>query len=193
VKVNDWKDVDAALEEMGLLDIEIGIALASLAENLHSIISKHSAQVGPLQKKREAIEELVNAFCLQNKAEFAKKRSKQLVFGKVAFKVSEKIEFLGALEATVIATLKKLGHTDCVNTRESVDKQAAKQLEDNELTRCGLRRTREDNFRIEPNLKEIAKKIGTDCQATIPRLDLDKIVKLIGSGEKEESAEKAAA
>ncbi len=176
--ISDWKDIDAALEEMGLLDIEIGVHTASLAERLYAALKDHAEIIGSLKADRKGLEERVNAFCLANKSEFAKRRSKVFTFGKVAFKVSEKITYDEAMEAVIISVLRKLGHVDCVNVKESIDKNAAKILDDNELARCGLKRSKEDNFRILPNISAIAQKAGKEYTESAP-LDIDKLAKLV--------------
>ncbi|MCE5242481.1 MAG: host-nuclease inhibitor Gam family protein [Syntrophobacteraceae bacterium] len=187
----NWKDVDGILEQMGRLDLEIGIETAGLAEKLYTLVSEHVAELADLKEKRNALELTVNAFCTLHKSEFAKKRSRQLAFGKIAFRVSERMEFPSDLEAVVISTLKRLGHTDCVNVKETVDKTAVKALEDNELTKCGIRRAKEDHFRIEPNLQVVAEHLGSDLPPST-RLDLDKIAKLIPAPDKTENGEEAA-
>lgn len=188
--ISDWKDVDAALKEMGALDIEIAIATAALSERLYRAFANEAQKILALTANRQTIENQVDQFCQGRKGEFAKKRSKTLSFGKVAFKVSERITFPKEMESVVISVLRQLGHEECVNVKETVDKTSVKNLPDLELAKCGITREKEDNFRIEPNISEIAQAVGKSCPAS--KLDLAKLAELIPApGENPNSVEVA--
>jgi len=179
MRIDNWADIDAALRELGEIDLELGLMTAGLAIRLRDAILESYSDIESLKTRRLEIEMVVDEFCAMRKDEFAKKRSKVLVFGKIAYRVAERIEFDSVLESAVIATLRKLGHIDCINVRENVDKSAVKVLDDAELARCGIRRRKEDHFRVEPNLKMIAETIGRDCPVSTPGIDMEKIIKLI--------------
>ncbi|MEM5786901.1 MAG: host-nuclease inhibitor Gam family protein [Syntrophobacteraceae bacterium] len=191
MEINNWKDMDGVLEEMGLLDLEAGILTSVLAEKLYRLVSEHAAELAPLKEKRQELEKLASAFCTLHKAEFAKKRSRQFTFGKIAFKVAERIEFPSDLEEVVLSTLKRLGHTECINVKETVDKTAVRALEDNELAKCGIQRKKDDHFRIEPNLQTIAENIGK-VYPSPAKLDLAKLTKLIPAPNQDQASEEAA-
>ena len=131
-----------------------------------------------MREMRQELESAISGFCLEHKDEFAKKRSRKLDFGRIAFRVAERIEYLNVLEESVIATLKSLGYPECVKRKESIDKNAVKSLPDNVLAKCGLKRIKDDHFRIEPNLELIAGNIGKDCPAATT-IDVEKVAKLV--------------
>ncbi|MFZ2446340.1 MAG: host-nuclease inhibitor Gam family protein [Syntrophobacteraceae bacterium] len=186
--VRDWNDVDRALEEMGLLDLGISERTSALGRKLHELLGEYSGELTDLTGKRRGIESAVQLFCLLNKCEFAKKRSKLFHHGRIAFRMAERIDVAEELQAAAIATLKKLGRADCIEIRERLDKAALKKLSDTDLARCGIKRTREDHFRIEPDLNLISEKIGkNDLAAPAFAVDVEKLAKLVvrkdGEGE----------
>ena len=174
-----WTHVDSILEEMAALDLEIGVDTASFAAGLLKLLGEHRLAIQPLKDSRAELEARVEAYCLAHKDEFAKKRSRQLTFGKIAFRVAEHIECLEDLEAVVILTLKTLGHANCVKSKEKIDKDALKDLDDAELARCGLKRRKEDRFRIEPNIKIFAEHIGQEYSGPAVNIDVEKLAKLL--------------
>ena len=158
--VGNWNCVDKALEEIGMIDLGMSEISSSLGRRLHELLDEYSPKLSNLTERRQAIESAVESFCLLNKSEFAKKRSKQFHYGRISFRTAERIEVPEGLEDAAIATLKKLGFSECVETRERLDRNALKKLSDSDLTRCGIHRAKEDHFRIDPDTKIISERFG---------------------------------
>jgi phage host-nuclease inhibitor protein Gam len=158
--IGNWNGVDKALEEIGMIDLGIGEIASSMGRRFHEILDEYSRELSDLTERRRGIEAAIESFCLINKSEFEKKRSRQFHHGRISFRMAERIEVPEELEAAAIATLKKLGFTDCVETRERLDRNALRKLSDGDLARCGIRRAKEDHFRIDPDLKLISERIG---------------------------------
>jgi phage host-nuclease inhibitor protein Gam len=177
-QLESWEDVDQALGRIGAVDLSILHHEAKFGEQLHELITDYAERLAPLRTARAEIEEKVSEFCRARKPEFIKKRSRQLTFGKIAFRVAEKIEIAKGFEAVVIATLKKLGWSHCVKVEERVDKDALKKLSDNDLAKAGVARRKEDHFRIEPNLEVAAGRVGMVYEPPAVTVDL---VKLAGA------------
>ncbi|MCE5243759.1 MAG: host-nuclease inhibitor Gam family protein [Syntrophobacteraceae bacterium] len=173
--LDTWPDVDATMEEMGRTDLEIAEVEADLGRRLYDLINVYGGRLSSLRTKRSGLEALIAAYCLHRKHEFARKRSRQLTFGKIAFRVAEKIEIPSGLEGTVIATLKRLGFGDCVEVRERIDRSALRKLPDVDLARCGVRRVREDHFRIEPNIELACGEAGGDHAPAAFSVDLERL------------------
>lgn len=166
------------IERMGRLDMEIAALELDAASELYDIINRYKDRVGRLKSERAAMEESVKGFCEERKAEFAKKRSRQLNFGRIAFRVSEKLRVPKGKEPVVVATLRALGLSECIHVKETLDLNAMKKLDDSELARCGVIREKSDHFRIEPNLDAVAKGLGLEVgkPGEGPRVDLDKVL-----------------
>lgn len=186
--VSDWNEADRALEALGALDLEIGGLSSDLGRKLHELVREYSPRLADLSGRRRAVQAAVESFCLLNKSEFAARRSRQLPFGRIAFRMSERIDVPREFEQAAIATLKKLGCFDCIEVRERLDKNSLKKLSDADLARCGIRRTREDHFRIEPDLNAIAKRLGgRDPVSPAFAVDVEKLAQLVRRAETEEA------
>lgn len=178
MSLDTWEDVDFLIERMGRLDMEISSIELDAASELYGIIARYKERVGRIKSERAAIEEIVRDYCEKRKAEFAKKRSRQLNFGRIAFRVAEKLRIPKGKESVVVATLRALGLSECIHVKETVDLNAMKKLDDADLARCGVTREKSDHFRIEPNLDAIAKGIGIQVRhpGDGPAVDMDKVV-----------------
>ncbi len=192
--INNWTDVDHGLETIGLLELEISEISSRLGRKLYQLLGEHSKEVAEISGKLRSTKASIGNFCLLNKTEFAKKRSKQLNYGKISFRIAERIQVPEELEAAAIATLKKLGHTECVELRERLDKSALKKLPDSDLARCGIRRSKEDHFRIDPDLKLISKKNGArETASPTFSVDLRKLELAVRRNDEEEIVDPNAA
>ncbi len=185
INLQDWPDVDGVLEVMGRVDLDLALLEAEMGQELYDLVQDYASRMNELRSVREIMQAMVTSFCLARKGEFAKKRSKQLAYGKIAFRVAEKIDVPKNKEGIVIAALKSLGWSECIRVEEKVDKPALKKLPDNDLAKCGVYRRREDHFRIEPDLDLIAGQTGKDRPKPTVLMDLDKIS---GALKKEEAA-----
>lgn len=160
LSMNDWDEVDGALEKIGEIDLEVAEITTEACRKLREALGDYCTRIKELGGMRAGIESEVMAFCLLKKSEFARKRSRRFQYGKIAFRTAERIEISDELQAAAIATLKRLGLTECIELKERLDKSALKKLADADLARCGIKRLREDHFRIEPDLGIISEKLG---------------------------------
>jgi phage host-nuclease inhibitor protein Gam len=178
--IGNWNSVDKALEEIGIIDLGMAEIASSLGRKLHELIDEFSRDISDLSERRRGIESAIESFCLLNKGEFGKKRSRQFNYGRISFRMAERIEIPEELEDAIIATLKKLGFSDCVETRERLDRNALKKLPDSDLARFGIRRAKEDHFRIDPDLKLISERIGGKVPGSPTfAVDFEKLVKAV--------------
>lgn len=178
--LKDWEEVEGVLEEIGLLDLAVSELSSALGRKLYELLGEYSPRISELSARRGGLESTVQQFCLSHKSDFAKKRSRQLRYGRIAFRLAERIDIPDEFQQSAIATLKKLGLTDCIETRERLDRSALKKLSDADLARCGIKRTREDHFRVEPDLKLISEKAGRrECSVPSFSVDLEKLAKLV--------------
>lgn len=155
--INSWNDVDTAIKKIGELNIAITHIEGEATLKTNAIKEEAKAQAQPLNDELESLTKLVEAYCECNKAEFAKKRSKELVFGVVAYRLVTSVSIPRAaakLEA-LIKSIKAFGLNCCLKTVEMVDKEALAELQDGDLVKLGLKRSVRDSFRIEPNIEKI--------------------------------------
>lgn len=176
-----WDDVDVLLEAMGRIDLELALIDTDYGTRLMDLLSEYRDRVAGPAAERRGIEEAVREFCGRHKAEFAKKRSRQLYYGKVGYRVAERIAIPKGKEDIVVKTLLALGLTECLRTTVRPDLEAMRKLTDADLARCGARREKTDHFKIEPNLEAVAKKTGKAIDlGARPAIDLGKLAGAIG-------------
>jgi len=161
-EVKSWLEIDGLLGDLGKVDLEIARVQGEIGLKIHELIEQYRGRLQTLKAKREAIRATIEAFCVERKEEFLKKRSRQFTFGKIAWRLSEEIDIPKGLEKVVLATVKKLGWDECVRVKEELDKNALKKLDDKELLKIGVQKRKKDNFRIEPNLEMIAEQVGVN-------------------------------
>ena len=159
-EIGDWADVDTALEEIGRVSVEILALEAELGRQIIDLASRYGSSLDALLLRRNGLESLIGGFCTAHRQEFNEKRSRQFTFGRIAFRLSEKIEVPDGLESVAIWTLKGLGWFECVDVKEGLNRNALKKLTDEQLAQCGLRRAVTDRLRIEPNLRLAAERSG---------------------------------
>ena len=174
-ELDDWTKVDAALEEIGRVSMEILALEAELGLQVLDLASRYGASLDALHMRKSGIESLIEDFCASRMEEFNEKRSRQFTFGRIAFRLSEKIAVPDGFESLAIGTLKDLGWFHCVDVKETLNRNALKRLTDDQLAQCGLRRAVADRLRIEPNLRLAAQRSGKSCDAPAVTVDRHKL------------------
>lgn len=175
MELASWREVDAALAELGRTVLETRALEAEMGVQVHDLVLRYGPRLGELSRRMGDLEAVIEAFCTSRREEFGKKRSRRLTFGKIAFRLAEKIEIPAGLESVAVETLKKLGWGDCVEMKERLDRNALKKLSDDDLARCGAVRTTKDHFRIEPDLHLAAEKAGSIYEPPSVIVDMEKL------------------
>lgn len=156
-QLQDWEQVDNAVRDIGELQLQIDAANGRLTERTNELKAAAKAEVAPLEAQQKLLKTLVEAYCHENKAAFAEKRSKELTFGTIGFKIVHKMPMPKAAKklADLIAGLKNFGLLECIRREEVVDKDKLKELDAATLAKLGLKKEAVDSFRIEPNFEQI--------------------------------------
>lgn len=123
--LRDWEQVNLALREIGQINREVASAETVMNKRIDDLKAKFDGALeGPIAR-RARLEKDLQEFCEQNKAEFAKKRSRDCTFGSVSFRIVHTLKPATRMTwAKVIDVLKALGTrgTDYLRIKESVDK-----------------------------------------------------------------------
>jgi len=157
--IQDWNEVDNALRRMGEIEIDIGEVEGNMNLAINGLKAKANQKIAPLEEERKGLEKEVLNFTENNKEEFARARNKQLIFGKVAYRVVQGIRFLNGME-TVISAMKAFGLTDFLRIKEQPDKEKMLELDDATLVKIGASREVQDKPRIELDLEKVRKAAG---------------------------------
>jgi phage host-nuclease inhibitor protein Gam len=155
VQYLDWGDVNEAVRRFGEIDIAIGRLEGELTLKTNDLKSEYEGKAQALALERKGIEEAVEGFCEEHKEEFAKKRSRELVFGTVAYKVATKIVIKTV--KSCISAMEALGLDSYMKIKKTPDKEKMLGLDDQTLAKIGARKSTQDKLRIEPNMERIGK------------------------------------
>ena len=157
MEIKSWSDADNALKELATLEVKKSEVEGELNEKINAIKDEAKAKAAPILERIKHITKLIELFAAEKKAEFAKKRSKELTFGKVAFRLVTSVPVPRDKKrlATLLKSLKAYGLNDCILYEEKPDRDKLKELDDGMLVKLGLEKRVKDSFRIEPNIEKI--------------------------------------
>ena len=153
----NWDGVDSTLKR--LCELEVGIAAieGDATVRMNEIREEAKAKAASLQNEKEFLMKQIESFCESKKAEFADKRSKELNFGTVGYRLVKSVSLprdKAKLEA-LIKSLKAYGLNECIAYKEEPNKEKIVELDDTTLVKLALKRTVKDSFRIVPAIEKI--------------------------------------
>nr|DAT72033.1 MAG TPA: hypothetical protein [Caudoviricetes sp.] len=157
MEIKTFTDVDSALKRICELEVALADINGEITLKCNEIKDAHKAQVEKLDNEKKYIESQITAFCEENKAEFAEKRSKEFTFGKIGYKLSKSVSLPRIKEKVekLIKALKSYKLEECITYEETINKDAIVELGDAELVKLGLKRVVKDNFRIETKIENL--------------------------------------
>ena len=94
----------------------------------NEIKDRYAQKIQNLNNEANFIRQEIENYCEINKADFAEKRSKELVFGVIGYRVSKSVSLprnKDRVEA-LIASIKKFGLKECISYEEKPNKDAIK-------------------------------------------------------------------
>lgn len=152
-RLNSFEEVDACLAEIGTLDRELGLLEHAQNESIDTIKGTTKENCAPLLARKAALEASIKEFCEANRAEFSKAKTRQLTFGSVGFRLSTKV--IVKRVADTLQALKDLGLSQCIRTKEELDKEAMKNLPLETLAQVGAALKQEDAFGYEVKREDL--------------------------------------
>jgi len=155
--VSTWEEVDSTLKRLCELDIALADIDGEATIKMNEIKDEARVKAQPLQTERDYLAKLVEAFCEGRKDEFADKRSRELNFGTVGYRLVKSVPLPRNKDKveSLIKSLKAFGLVDCIVFKEEVDKNKIAELDDASIVKLGLKRTVKDSFRIQPKIEAI--------------------------------------
>jgi len=152
--INSFEEADNKLMELSKHESFIAKKEASMNEKIQNIKQKFDEETADARAQKNLIESEVHSFCLNNKVEFLKQRTKKLIHGTVGFRTNPpKVNQLNKKFTikTTIEFLKKL-MPDYIRMKEEVDKEkvladyASEAIDDSKLAAVGLRVDQDETF-----------------------------------------------
>lgn len=152
-EIKNWEEVDTTLRKIREAEIEIAKITADMEKCIMDVKQKAEEDVSPLQTEIKKLELQIKEFVTLNRNELDGK-SKIMTFGSVGFRHSTKLSVPKAVDK-VIKQLRKLGMGDCVNVKETVNKDILKTYDENTIMMVGCSLKKEDTFWYETKQEEI--------------------------------------
>ncbi|WP_334086995.1 host-nuclease inhibitor Gam family protein [Helicobacter typhlonius] len=155
--IQDYESVDKALKRLCELEVKITHIEGEVTLACNKIKEEYKPQVESLNNEANFIRAEIESFCESHKADFADKRSKELVFGIIGYRLSKSVSLprVKAKVESLIAAIKSFGLRDCLIYEEKPNKEAIAELDEGSLVKLGLKRVVKDNFRIEPKIEAL--------------------------------------
>ena len=140
-----WDDVDNAMREI----IEAEGCIDEVKIDLNRVIAtaKEDAErrTRPMTEKIRSLELQIRTFAESRRGDINGKTQK-LNFGRTGFRLSTKLVIPSGKDPEIINALRRYGMSDCINVKESVDKEALKKHTAEEILRTGAYLKTSDEF-----------------------------------------------
>ncbi|MCL2671985.1 MAG: host-nuclease inhibitor Gam family protein [Clostridiales bacterium] len=150
--LKNWDEVDLSLAEMA--EHKRAINAVTDAENAALDEIKLDAQIKrePHKTRKDELFKQIHAFVEANRADLGTKKTRELVFGKVGYRKSTKLQVPSdpTQKAAVIERLRAIGWLDCLKiTPITVNKEALHSKPLGEVAELGVGVKIEDTFWLE--------------------------------------------
>lgn len=153
--IASWKDVDSAL--LKILESETKIAEAELELNRKVAVLKEEAakKIAEDTKTIDKLGKDIKTFVTQHKEEIPGK-TKTLTHGQTGFRLSTTITIPKGKNEEIIERLKKLGMRDCINTKETINRETLRLKPLKKIELAGATWNQKDEFWYEIDKEELS-------------------------------------
>lgn len=140
-----WQDIDAAFGE--IIECEGCIDELNVQLNREVALAKQLAdeKAKPFYDKIKQLEFAIKDFVVKNRSEFDGK-TKQLNFGRTGFRLSTALVVPANKTADILASLKRYNMSDCINIKETVNKDILKKYKSEDILKVGAYLKSTDEF-----------------------------------------------
>lgn len=150
--LESWDDVNLTMKEIGECQIEIDKIEADMNMKISDTKLEYEMKAQTFKDRIAKLEIDLKDFVESNKHELDGK-SKVLNFGRTGFRQSTKI-VLRKVE-NIIKNLKAYGMKDCINVKETVNKDNLKKYPDEDIAKVGATKKVEDVFWYEVDKEKL--------------------------------------
>ena len=155
--LRSWEEVDGCLKVMGDAENQISIIEAEMNAAIATAKKEASEKAAEYKELIKQNEGKIKEFTTINKEEL-KGKSRQLTFGTVGFRQSTKL-LLPQDTGEVIVRLRENGMVDCINVRETINKDTVKSYPEEEILKIGGYLQRADTFWYETDKDSLAEDV----------------------------------
>lgn len=148
-----WEEVNAFLLQIGKNQINTQKLEADMNSKINEIKLEFDLKAKGFKAESNDLELAITKFAENCKDEFLKTRHKELAFGIVAYKVTEKLTIRSVMAC--VNSLKQLGLQEYLRIKEEPNKDKLKELDSSTLAKIGVSLKKEDKIRVEPAFEKI--------------------------------------
>nr|DAP14019.1 MAG TPA: hypothetical protein [Caudoviricetes sp.] len=146
--LKSWEQVDAALKEIAENEIALADIEGDMNRQLNGIKITAAQDAKPHQDRIDKLGKDIKEFVEEHREDLGKKKTMALNFGETGFRQSTTISLPKAKDKLdeIIRKLKSRKMTDCIITKETVDKEALKKYGEDKVTAVGAGFKQKDTF-----------------------------------------------
>ncbi len=153
-QLKSWEDVDACLKAMSDAENQLSVITAEMNAAIAQAKKEAEEKAAEYKEQIKQNEGKIKEFTTIRKEDL-KGKSKQLTFGTVGFRQSTKL-LLPSDTAEVILKLRENGMADCINVKETINKDTVKSYPEEDILRIGGYLQRSDTFWYETDKDTLA-------------------------------------
>lgn len=153
--IKNWEEVDEVMKKLLESQLEVEKIEADMNKQITEVKKKCEELARPYKDNIKKNELLLKEFVTVHKSELDGK-SRKMNFGTVGFRLSTKVVLPKMIEA-VLENLKKFGMHDCINTKETVNKEILKTYSPDVILNIGGTLKTEDTFWYETKRDALSK------------------------------------
>lgn len=153
-QLTSWEQVDECLKVMSDAENQISVITAEMNAAIAEIKSDAEKRAAQFKETIKQNEGKIKEFTTIRKEDL-KGKSKQLTFGTVGFRQSTKL-LLPSDTAEVIVKLRENGMADCINVKETINKDTVKSYPEEDILRIGAYLQKTDTFWYETEKDRLA-------------------------------------
>lgn len=155
--IKDLKEADTALAEIAEIERRLAGIEATMNEGIDKLKAAAQRLSAPMQQRLDTLGNGLHAFAEHHKDDiFSKRKSVELTFGLLGFRLSTELRPLPKLTwKKVLELLKREGVDQAIRVREEVDRDVLHTFPDDELADLGVRRVPKDTFWYETRKQAI--------------------------------------
>lgn len=152
--LKSWDEVNSTLRKIRDAEIALQQIEADMEKCVADVKEKAEEQSIPWRDEIKKLELQVKEYVTVNKDDLNGK-SREMTFGSVGFRLSTKLQLPKAVDK-VIKQLRKMGMGDCINIKETVNKDILKTYDEKTILLVGGTLKKEDAFWYETKREELA-------------------------------------
>lgn len=156
-ELKSWDEVDETLHEIAEAEMEIEKITTDMNVKIHDLKQKADQKSKAAQEKIKTLEVQVKQFVEEHREDL-KGKTMSLNHGQVGFRFSTKV--ITSKVEKIIEKLKKFGMNDCINVKETINKEVLRKYEEEDILKVGASLKKEDTFWYETTRDVIEDKKG---------------------------------